>query len=320
MTTKLRRPRYRTLREDYVEFCGGNTVSALLLDYFASADRLHDEAREQGERRSKWRAISTRQGGKLTVLSPKPSRETMRKALDTLCELGLFDAHPDNDKPVDPKSVPGTARFRLNAHKLLRLEHEWMLHANKDNEGMVAHATTGGSADVHTWQSALPQESVLDRQIEERETPSPETDELPDHLSAAQRRAIEFQNTEVPRPNGDGGALAYTLIDAACDAWDIVEERYRRNLHTTYRKASAQLADMGATPEEVKAIIAERRAKGKQPDEYPMEFMARDYVGWKSRMERATPAPRVLSDTDKAAADKALEAERRAWREAQGLA
>lgn len=149
----------------------------------------------------------------------------------------------------------------------------------------------------------------------ERETPSLE---LPDHLTPAQRRMIEFPTTETQQPNGDGGALAYTLIEAYCDAWGVFEERYRNQWHRTHAKGAASLAALGATPDEITAMVAERRAKNKQPDECPMTFLASDYVGWKSR-QFAAPAARVLSDSERAAQEAALEAERVAWRKAQGL-
>ena len=317
MTTKLRRPRYRTLREDYVQFCGGNTVAALLLDYFASADRLHDEAREQGERRSKWRAISTRRGGKLTVLSPQPSRETMRKALDKLCELGLFDAHPDNEKPAEPNSIPKPARYRLNGRKLLRLEHEWMLHANKDSEGMVAQTTTPGSAHYHPWEPTLPLDSVLEGEKKERSARSLETETLPDHLSPADRRIVKL--AEVPRPNGDGGAQAYAIIEAYLNEWNVVVKKFRDAIHRDDKKHAARLVELGATPDEVAAMCRERRAKQHQMSDFPLAFVARDYVTWKMKQETAAPAPRVLSEAERAAQEAALEAERVAWRKEQGL-
>jgi len=287
MTEKLRRPRYRTLREDYVQFCGGNTVAALLLDYFASADRLHDEAREQGERRSKWRAISTRRGGKLTVLSPQPSRETMRKALDKLCVLGLFDAHPDNEKPAEPNSIPKPARYRLNGRKLLRLEHEWMLHANKENEGMVAQTTTPGSAHYHPWEPTLPLDSVLEGEKKERSAPSAVSDELPDHLSPSTRHILSLP--EPNRPAGDGGAAGYALVEAWCDAFDYLQ-KYRPAAHTKHGHWADELAKMGATPDEVRAMCRERRAKGRQPSDVLMKYLAQDYFDWK-QAKAAAAAP-----------------------------
>jgi hypothetical protein len=123
--SQSRRYRYRTLREDYVQFCDGNTVAALILDYFASVDRVHDEARVQGETPSDWRAVSGRFGGLITMLQPPPSRETVRRALDVLAKRGLIEAHPDNGLPTQPNVTPVPNRYRLITHALLRLEREW---------------------------------------------------------------------------------------------------------------------------------------------------------------------------------------------------
>jgi len=91
------------------------------------------------------------------------------------------------------------------------------------------------------------------------------------------------ESGRAPIPQPDGGALAYTLIEAYADAWDVVVEKYRRSLHTTHRKAAGQLADLGAKPDEVRAMIADKRAQGRHMDEYPLVFAARDYVAWKSK-------------------------------------
>lgn len=96
-----------------------------------------------------------------------------------------------------------------------------------------------------------------------------------------ENRQEESGRASIPQP--DGGALAYTLIEAYADAWDVVVEKYRRSLHTTHRKAAGQLADLGAKPDEVRAMIADKRAQGRHMDEYPLVFAARDYVAWKSK-------------------------------------
>jgi hypothetical protein len=123
--SKTRRPRYRTLREDYVQFCDGNVVAALLLDYFASADRIHDEQRTQGETPSDWRAISGRFGGLITCLQPQPTRETIRRALDILIKKKLIEAHPDNGLRAEPNTNSIPNRYRLIAFRLLEMERAW---------------------------------------------------------------------------------------------------------------------------------------------------------------------------------------------------
>jgi hypothetical protein len=122
---QARRPRYRTLREDYVQFCDGNTVAALLLDYFASADHIHDEHRVQGETPSDWRAVSGRFGGLITILQPSPTRDTIRRALDKLTEKGLIEAHSDNGQRAEPNTTSVPNRYRLIAFRLLAMEREW---------------------------------------------------------------------------------------------------------------------------------------------------------------------------------------------------
>ena len=156
-----------------------------------------------------------------------------------------------------------------------------------------------------------------DTKTEERETDA--LSELPDHLSNAQRKILTLPDTTTARPNGDGGAMAYTLIEAYCDAWDVTLPRYREQWHRAQMRGANDMAALGATPEEVTAMVAERREKGKQPDQCPMTWMATDYVGWKSR-QSATPAQADRTAEEKAAAAAELEAERRAWQEAQGLA
>jgi hypothetical protein len=123
--SQSRRPRYRTLREDYVKFCDGNVVAALLLDYFASVDHIHDEQRTQGETPSDWRAISGRFGGLITILQPPPSRDTIRRALEKLIEKKLIEAHSENGQRAEPNTNSVPNRYRLIAFRLLALEREW---------------------------------------------------------------------------------------------------------------------------------------------------------------------------------------------------
>ena len=129
-------------------------------------------------------------------------------------------------------------------------------------------------------QEAGKQDVGIQHNTEYRETQSKEsTDapELPDHApQSARANIVEFP------PQPDGGAAAYAIVEAYADAWDVSEPRYRRNLHTTYRKPANALADLGATPDEVRAMVAERRAKGRQMGECPLEFLRRDYVAWKA--------------------------------------
>ena len=145
----------------------------------------------------------------------------------------------------------------------------------------------GGTPDT----AVSPEPSIENRQEESTRAP-----ELPDHAPVAAR--IE----DKPAPQPDGGAKAYAIVEAYCDGWNIVIERYRKNLHITHLKAARQLAELGASPDEVKAMIAEKRAAGKQMDEYPLVFAARDYVAWKAKQDKFAP---VVVD------------EKTAWRAAQ---
>lgn len=289
MNKHQRRPRYRTLREDYVQFCDGNTVAALLLDYLASSERIRGEARQQGELIPAWSAVGGRFGGLITMLRPQPSRETIRRALELLADKGLIEAHPDNGKPTEPNTIPTPNRYRLIVDRLLMLEREWTPGAS-DAGGDVSVADPPGVSVAH--------ESVV---IEEEElSPSPDdADELPAFISPAQRKVIDYP-TSAPQP--DGGARAYSLIEAWLDAWNITVRRYRDSAHKSQLKGANYLADLQATPDDIAAFVAEKRAKGKQPDEWPLLFIANSFVGWKHRAaapDLARPAAsRVWKEID----------------------
>jgi predicted transcriptional regulator len=151
---------------------------------------------------------------------------------------------------------------------------------------------------------------------EERETNAPADDDdgIPDYVPPASRSAME----STPQP--DGGAKVYTLIEAYCDAWDVAIQKYRDQWHRSEKRGAEKLANLGAMPDEVRAMIAERRAKGKQPDECPMAYLANDYVGWKSRQKPVALTVLVMTDEQRAAREKQMEAEREAYRIREGLA
>lgn len=305
-TQPARRYRYRTLREDYVEFCGGNTVAALLLDYFASIERNHDEQRLQGERPSPWRSISGKFGGLITILQPTPKRETVYRALNVLIDAGLIEAHPENGQSTKPNQTPTPNRFRLIAWRLRRLEHDWAATSHAENvenpeEGVLLGTYPPVLLGTH------------ESEVLESEREYAPALELPDHVPPAARKVLTIQPAQP-----DGGAKAYTLIEAYCDAWDVTIQKYRDQWHRKHQRGANDLAALDATPDEIRQMVAERRANGKQPDEYPMSFLAMDYVGWKVSQE-AKPKPHAVSDIERAAQEKALEAERLAWRKEQGL-
>lgn len=120
-----RRYRWRTLREDYLDFTDGNVVAALLLDYLAKVEDVHSELAEQGEKLPEWREISGKFGGLITMLRPTPARETIRAALAVLVERELIEEHPDNGRPAEPGAPAPISRYRLNAKNLISRETNW---------------------------------------------------------------------------------------------------------------------------------------------------------------------------------------------------
>jgi predicted transcriptional regulator len=152
------------------------------------------------------------------------------------------------------------------------------------------------------------------KERERTAAPGADDDGIPDHVPPASRSAMEL----TPQP--DGGAKVYTLIEAYCDAWDVAIQKYRDQWHRSEKRGAEKLANLGAMPDEVRAMIAERRAKGKQPDECPMAYLANDYVGWKSRQKPVALTVLVMTDEQRAAREKQLETERIEHRIREGLA
>jgi hypothetical protein len=88
----------------------------------------------------------------------------------------------------------------------------------------------------------------------------------------------------------------------------------------TGKKVAAALAKAGITPDDVTGFMTEMRTTQRDRYQgYRFAYLAEDLPRWKqNRADK--PVAVELTPAQKAAADKALEAERRAWREAQGLA
>lgn len=302
----MRRPRYRTLREDYVEFCGGNTVAALLLDYLAGVERVHDEARTQGEQFTAWRPISGKYGGLVTVLQPAPKRQTVYAALTVLINAGLIEAHPDNGKPTEINTTPTASRFRLITGRLLEMEQAWAAESEAEvlsaGVGGVLYGTGGMS---FTGQGPVlygTHESVKGIEKKEYNAPPPQTDAFePPDVSA-------LRNDTVAHMNG------YTLIQAYSDVTGIPGE----TLWQSAKKVAAGLARAGITPEDVREFILEKKRDPARYDGYRFNYMSEDLPRWKMQ-QTAKPAPRVESDVERAQREAVLEAERLAWQREQGL-
>lgn len=77
------------------------------------------------------------------------------------------------------------------------------------------------------------------------------------------------------------------------------------------------LADDYTLAQIEQAILQVGDREPQRPLQYVRKVLARMAV--EGVTVSAAPAPRVLSETERAAQEAALEAERRAWREAEGL-
>jgi len=182
---------------------------------------------------------------------------TIDRTIQQLVKLNLIVTRNDLNK----RKGDNTRWFALNPEGIARL-HSISLHT----------LTEKRPARVSQIDTPL---SQIDTRVSQIETT------LPEITPEISTKSDEYAPLPIPQP--DGGALAYTLIEAYADAWDVVVEKYRRSLHTAHRKAAGQLADLGAKPDEVRAMIADKRAQGRHMDEYPLVFAARDYVAWKSK-------------------------------------
>lgn len=304
MSKTTRRYRYRTLREDYVEICRNNTVAALLLDYLASMDRMHDEARTQGERPTKWRAISGKWGGLVTVLQPPPSRETIRRALDILIDLDLVEEHPDNGKPAEPNITPPANRYRLISRNLIHMEREWAATSQEENSdideggsvgvlGGLASRREGGSVTT-------PHESVKSEKEEGGVyAPAYEPPEV---------RAV--RNDTTAHMNG------WQLVAEYSDVTGIAAETIWHGGRV--QKIAAGLAHAGMVPQDVREFMTEMKRTPDRYNGYRFAYLAEDLPRWKQQRV-VNPAPRVLSDIERARREEEEEAERIRWRKEQGL-
>lgn len=287
MTTKLRREAQTRAARQFsskdavipchiptVIICGGDYNSAALLEQI-----LYWSGRT--DNKDGWIAKTYEDWGKELWKSPNTIRDTIKRLESkTLVETRVFRSQFYEFRAVQHVRInePGYAEALDNALNTIEAQDEQSDNPNRTTKSVVLKEERNPSSYI----------AETTTETTERDTRSLETDELPDHLTPAQRKVIQLP--DVPRPQPDGGAQAFAIVEAYADAWDITTPRYRDNLRITYRKPAEQLASMGATPDEVRAMCEERRARGKQPDEVPLTFLARDYVSWKSRPAAAPTA------------------------------
>lgn len=261
------------------------------------------------------------------LVTPDDSIRSLRRVVQRLEDAGYIKRERERDAItgrlgrtiffVYDEPIPLTERSHDSRRKAPKTENGTQAPKTKKRTVGTTGKLTGKTPMTKNpssgnWPTTKTEE---DTKTEERETDA--LSELPDHLTPAQRRIIELPATNA-RANGDGGALAHTLIEAYCDAWNVTEQKYRDQWHRAQKRGAEQLASQGATPDEVRAIVAEKRALGKQPDQCQMKWMADDYYAWQAR-QSAKPVTITLTDAQKAAQEAALEAERVAWRKEQGL-
>lgn len=251
--------RILTIPRAYIDILNGNHLTALLL---SQAVFLSDRAADDDG----WFAMSYADWTEMLAMS----EYQVRQGAKALASFGLETALR---RSVEHE-MAATLHYRVNMDVLT---------------ARILEVLRTRSEETSERRSEETSERSYMYEIKEREDTAENAEEnLPDHLTPAQRKVIQLP--DVPRPQPDGGAQAFAIVEAYADAWDITTPRYRDNLRITYRKPAEQLASMGATPDEVAAMCKERRARGKQPDEVPLTFLARDYVSWKSRPAAAPTA------------------------------
>ena len=208
---------------------------------------------------------------------------TIDRAITQLVKRELITVRGDLNK----RKGDNTRWFALNPDGLAKL-HSVSLQAltNKrsakvsQNETPVSHFETRVSQNVTTLPESTPEKE------KSAAPPKPTAAELPDHLSPSTRHILSLP--EPNRPAGDGGAAGYALVEAWCDAFDYLQ-KYRPAAHTKHGHWADELAKMGATPDEVAAMCKERRAKGRQPSDVLMKYLAQDYFDWKQAKAAAAP-------------------------------
>jgi len=303
VTKQARRFRWRTLREDYLDFADGNLIAALLLDYFASVEAVHSAMAEQGERTTEWREISGRFGGLITLLRPMPSRVTIRTALNLLVERGLIEPHADNGRLAEPGSPAQKSRYRLNTSALLEMEANWRpadRRVSEDTQGVSTAVPTLSTPILRGVSTAVAHESVVVEREEGGYTPPPY--EPPEVQS--------LRNDTLAQMNG------WTLVAEYADVTGIAAETIWASVKAP--KIAAALVKSGITPQDVREFILEKKRDPERYSGYRFPYLAEDLPRWKQQREDK-PAPRVLSDIERAQREAQREADQIAWWKEQGL-
>lgn len=277
VTRQARRYRWRTLREDYLDFTDGNLIAALLLNYFASVEAVHSELTEQGERIAEWREVSGRFGGLITLLRPMPSRVTIRTALDLLTQRGLIEAHPDNGRRAEAGSPAQKSRYRLNALALLEMEADWRPTTHRmseDTQGVSTDVLRVSTDVLRGVSTAVAHESVVVEREREGIAPFPASNYEPPEVRL-------LNNDTLTQANG------YTLVQAYSEVTGIPGE----TLWQSARKTAAGLIRAGVTPQDVTEFLTEMKRTPERYNGYRFNYMAEDLPRWKQRHEAAPAKP-----------------------------
>jgi hypothetical protein len=244
--------RILTIPRAYIDMLGGDHLAALLL---SQAVFLSDRAADDDGWFAKSYADWTAELGL--------SERQIRRVVDLLRPFGL----ETKLRRSSDHEMAATLHYRVDMSTLTQTVLRFCRSRSDETSERRSDETSERSYSDESKRRESDPPSAL----------SENEDGLPDFVPPATRKII----TLTPQP--DGGAKAYTLVEAYCDAWGVTIPKYRDQWHRTQRKGAESLANLGAAPDDVRAMIAERRAKGKQPDECPMAYLASDYVGWKSR-------------------------------------
>jgi hypothetical protein len=248
------------------------------------------------------------------------SQRTVIRILNGLVTRGILIRHTRAGKPTiydanldaAPKKVGRPKVEKKRATRDIAMTHDKAM-------SVVTTSPVMKNTTPDTPSRNVQDEPSIKQPSERENAPLPTDDDgVPDHVPPNLRRIAKGEEPQPVAP--DGKTLAYTLIEAYCDAWEVTIPKYRDQWHRAQQRGANDLAALDASPDEVRAMVAERRAKGKQPDECPMVYLAGDYVGWKHR--QTAPQLTVITPTpEETAADAARrEADRLQWWKEQGLA
>jgi hypothetical protein len=243
---------------------------------------------------------------------------TIDRAIQQLVKRDLVIVRDDLNK----RKGDNTRWFALNPDGLAKLHSISLQTLNmkrsakvSQNETVVSQVDTPASQDVTT----LPEITPETTHKESNAAPTADDDGLPDHVPLYLRRMADGKEPTPVSP--DGNATAYQIAEQYCNAWDIIVKRFRDAIHRDQKRYAEALAGMGAAPDEVFEMCKAKRAAGKSPGDYGLRLVQLDYPGWKShRDNKPALAVIVVSDEQRAAREKQMDAEREAYRIREGLA